>query len=133
MSKLIHVKLARLNLKDVINAMKMQLNVNFVFQDLTWSIILKNVGFIIVNLGWAQVINVLNAYLDGFCNTIQDFVWKNAISQFIKLIRTIQYVEEFVILKQNTLIGTIIISAIDVMKVLLQLIIVSDVYRMERK
>jgi len=31
MSKLIHVKLARLNLKDVINAMKMQLNVNFVF------------------------------------------------------------------------------------------------------
>lgn len=55
------------------------------------------------------------------------------ISQFIKLIRTIQYVEEYVTLKQNTLIGTIIINVIDVMKVLLLLIIVSDVPRMVRK
>lgn len=79
------------------------------------------------------MINALNVYLDGFCNTTPVFVLKNVISQFIKSIRTTLYAEESVTLKLNTLIGMTIINAIDVMKVLLLLIIVSDVHRMERR
>lgn len=131
MKNLIHVLLAQLSLKDAIDVMKMQQNVNSAYLISTWNITQKNAGFIIANHGWDQVINVLNAYLAGFCNMTLDFVWRNAISQFIKLIRTIQCVEESATLRLNTLIGTTIINAIDVMKVLLLLIIVSDVLRME--
>lgn len=67
-------------------------------------------------LGREQLINVLSVSLASYFSMILEGVSRPVISQFIKLIETVLFVEENVISRQNTLTKITSMSVINAIK-----------------